>query len=233
MRDGNRVPIQYEQKVEEELRSLEARGIIRPSTSPWRFGIVVAPKNDGKIRICVDYRPLNLITTRNAYPMPRIDEILDSLSKAKVFSVIDATAGYHQIAMEERDIEKTAFAWKGQLFEYTRMPFGLCNAPATFQATMDSILRDDKWQCAIPYLDDVIIYSRSIDEHQQHLKRILGKLKGAGLVLNGDKCKFFKDKIEYLGQIITAGKIKPDPRKIQAILECKPPITIKDLRSFL
>ena len=225
--------MQYEQKVQEELQSLERRGIIRPSTSPWRFGIVVAPKDNGKIRICVDYRPLNLITTRNAYPIPRIDEILDSLSKANVFSVIDATAGYHQIAMEEKDIPKTAFSWKGQLFEYTRMPFGLCNAPATFQATMDSILRDDKWRIAIPYLDDVIIYSNSIEEHQGHLKKVLGKLQGAGLVLNAEKCKFFKDKIEYLGQIITAGKIKPDPKRIQAILEFNPPITIRDLRSFL
>ena len=113
------------------------------------------------------------------------------------------------------------------------MPFGLCNAPATFQATMDSILRDDKWRIAIPYLDDVIIYSNSIEEHQEYLKKVLGKLEGAVLVLNAEKCKFFKDKIEYLGQIITAGKIKPDPKRIQAILEFNPPITIRDLRSFL
>jgi predicted aspartyl protease len=232
-RDGNRVPLQYEQAVEEEIESLKQRGIIRTSTSPWRFGIVVAPKPNGKIRMCIDYRPLNTITIKNAYPMPRIDEILDALGKAKIFSVIDATSGYHQIAMEEDDIEKTAFAWKGQLFEYTRMPFGLCNAPATFQATMDAILQEDKWKIAIPYLDDVIIYSESIEEHQTHLIKILNKIKGAGLVLNGEKCRFFKTEIEYLGHWISEGKIKPDPKKIQTIQECKAPITLKDLRSFL
>ena len=232
-RDGNRVPIQYQQMVEEEIQSLKSRGIIRPSNSPWRFGMVVAPKQNGKIRICIDYRPLNLITTKSAYPMPRIDEILDSLAKAKVFSVIDATSGYHQIAMEEDDIEKTAFAWKGQLYEYTRMPFGLCNAPATFQATMDAVLQEFKWKCAIPYLDDVIIYSESIEEHQEHLRRTLNKIKSAGLVLNEEKCRFFESEIEYLGHIISEGVIKPDPKRIKTILECKPPITLKDLRSFL
>ena len=170
-REGNRVPIHYEKQVEEEIESLLARGIIRPSQSPWRSGIVVAPKPNGKIRMCIDYRPINLITTKSAYPMPRIDEILDALSKAKVFSVIDATSGYHQIAMEEKDIQKTAFAWKGQLFEYKRMPFGLCNAPSTFQGTMDAILQKDKWKIAIPYLDDVIVFSESIQEHQEHLKK--------------------------------------------------------------
>lgn len=141
-KESKRVPLQYDQLVEEEIASLKSRGIIRPSTSPWRFGMVVAPKPNGKIRICIDYRPLNLITKKNAYPMPRIDEILDALSKAKILSIIDATSGYHQIAMEEEDIQKTAFAWKGQLYEYIRMPFGLCNAPATFQATMDAILQE-------------------------------------------------------------------------------------------
>lgn len=107
---------------------------------PGRFGIVVAPKPNGKIRMCIDYRPFSPITVKNAYPMPRINEILDALSKARIFSVIDATSGYHQIAMSETDIPKTAFAWKGQLYEYTRISFGLCNALATFQATMDAIL---------------------------------------------------------------------------------------------
>ena len=143
-RDGSRVPIQYQQMFEEEIQSLKSRGIIRPSYSLWRFGIVVAPKQNGKIRICIEYRPLNLIATKSTYPMPRIDEILDSLAKAKVFSVADATSGYHQIAMEEDYIKKITFAWKGQLYKYTRMPFGLCNAPATFQATMDAILQEYK-----------------------------------------------------------------------------------------
>lgn len=232
-RDGNRVPIHYENQVEDEIRQLKSNGIIRDSTSPWRSGIVVALKPNGKIRVCIDYRPINLIKKRNAYPMPRIDEILDSLANGKIFSVIDATSGYHQIAMQEEDIQKTAFAWKGQLYEYTRMPFGLCNAPATFQATMDAILLGEKWKCAIPYLDEIIVFSNSIERHQEDLKRILNKLKAAGLTLNGDKCKFFRTEIQYLGHTISAGKIRPDSKKIETILDSKAPITLKDLRSFL
>lgn len=196
-KDGNRIPLHYELQVEQEIINLKSRGIIRDSRSPWRSGLVVALKTDGKIRLCVDYRPINLITKKNAYPMPRIDEILDALSKAKVFSVIVATSGYHQIAMEEEDIQKTAFAWKGQLYEYIRMPFGLCNAPATFKATLDTILQKEKWKCAIPYLDDVIVFSNSIESHQEDLKTISNKMKSAVLTLNGDKFKFYKPEFQF------------------------------------
>ncbi|KAF9752805.1 Retrovirus-related Pol polyprotein from transposon, partial [Nosema granulosis] len=127
---------------------------------------------------------------------PRVDEIYDELSKARVFSILDATSGYYQIAMDEADREKTAFAFKGQLYEYNRMPFGLCNAPATFQRAMDSIFRAENRRFVIPYLDDIIVYSQRLEDHENHLRIVLGKLKGAGVSLNKKKCKFLKSEIK-------------------------------------
>ena len=208
-------------------------GIIRTSESAWRSRLTPVPKENKEIRLCVDYRRLNDITVKNAYPLPRIDEIFDTLSRAKIFSIVDATSGYHQIAMKEEDICKTAFAWKGQLYEYTRMPFRLCNAPATFQATMNVILGKDLWVYAIPYLDDIIIFSESLEQHKQHLDNILKKIKAAGLTLNHEKCKFFRTEIKYLGYVLSAGQIKPDPKKIAALQEFSEPTNMKELRSFL
>ena len=135
--------------------------------------------------------------------------------------------------MNEEDIEKTAFSWKGQLYEYTRMPFGLCNAPATFQAVMDIVLAEDCWKHAIPYLDDIIIYSKTLEEHKKHLESVLGKIRAAGLTLNNEKSLFFQNEVKYLGYHIADGKVQPDPKKIEAILEREPPKNLKELRSFL
>jgi hypothetical protein len=170
---GHRVQIHLEKQVDEEIARMKKHGIIQESKSPWRSSLVVVPKENGKIRLCVDYRALNEITIKNTYPLPRIDEIIDSLSKAEYFSIMDATAGYHQIALEEEDKKKTAFAWKGELFEFNRMPFGLCNAPATFQTIMNTVLKNENWKFAIPYLDDIIVFSITIEEHKKHLEIVL------------------------------------------------------------
>jgi hypothetical protein len=135
----------------------------------------MVPKPDGSWRMCVDYRALNSVTTRNSYMSPRIDEVYDSLAEAKYFSVLDATSGYYQIAMEERDKNKTAFSFKGRLYEFNRMPFSLCNAPATFQRAMDGIFRKENRKFVIPYLDDIIVYSKTLEDHEKHLKIVLGK----------------------------------------------------------
>ncbi|KAI5150472.1 hypothetical protein ENBRE01_1516 [Enteropsectra breve] len=229
----HRIQMHLEDKVSTEIERLKAQGIVRPSESPWRSSLVVVPKDNDKIRLCVDYRALNEITIKNAYPLPRIDTIIDTLAKAEIFSVMDATSGYHQIALEEEDIKKTAFSWKGELLEYTRMPFGLCNAPSTFQSVMNTVLKEENWIFAIPYLDDIIVFSQSIEEHKRHLEIILGKIKAAGLSLNNNKSRFFQTEVEFLGNVISRGTVKPDPKKIQAIIECQPPNTLRELRSFL
>lgn len=182
--------------------------------------------------MCIDYRSLNSVTVRDSYMSPRIDEIFDSLSKSKVFSVLDATSGYYQIMLEEEAKEKTAFSFRGKLYEFNRMPFGLCNAPATFQRAMDRIFRKENRIFVIPYLDDIIVYSESEEEHQKHLGIVLGEIRSAGLKLNKAKCKFFKKEIKILGNIIGDGKIRIDPQRIEEIKKYPIPRTLKELRSF-
>ncbi|KAF9760902.1 Retrovirus-related Pol polyprotein from transposon [Nosema granulosis] len=183
--------------------------------------------------MCIDYRPLNKITVKDRYPLPRTDEILDALSGAEYFSSLDATSGYYQIPVDEGDKEKTAFAWKGGLYEFNRMPFGLCNAPATFQRTMDKILGEERGAYVLPYLDDIVIYSRSLADHERHVLAVLEKLKDAGVRLNRKKCKFAQKEIKILGTIVSKDKISPDPDKVKAIREFPRPKTVRELRSFL
>ena len=131
--------------------------------------------------MCIDYRDVNKCTIKDSYPIPRIDAILDALKGARIFSSLDATSGYYQIAMDPKDMEKTAFAWKNGLFEFKRMPFGLCNAPATFQRAMDQVFRKERFKFIIPYFDDIIVYSETMEEHEEHLRIVFGRLQAAGI----------------------------------------------------
>ena len=191
------------------------------------------PKDGDEIRLCIYYRALNEITVKNSYTLPRIDDIIDTLAKANIFSVMDFTSGYHQITLGDDNIKKTAFSWKGELFEYTRMSFELCNAPATFQSIMNTVLKEENWKFAIPYLDDIIVFSQSIEEHKRHLEIVLGELKATGLTLNSKKSKFFQTEVEFLGNVISKEHVKPDLKKIQALSECQPPNTLRELGFFL
>ena len=230
---GSRIPYNLERELQEEIDKNLRLGIIQPSKSPWCSRIVPVEKKDGTTRMCVDYRDLNKSTVKDKYPIPRIDTILDALRGARIFSSLDATSGYYQIAMDPKDIEKTAFSWRHGLFEYTRMPFGLCNAPATFQRAMDHIFKKERFKFVIPYFDDIIIYSETPEEHQEHLKIVSGRLKAAGVALNKKKCKFARPEILILGHVIAEGIVKPDPEKVRAINEFNRPNNIKELRSFL
>ena len=228
-----RVPINWEKDIDLEVKKLLEAGIIQHSASDWCSRIVPIEKKDGKLRLCIDFRDLNKITRRDSYPMPRIDEILDKLAGASIFSTLDATSGFHQIALNPQDRHKTAFAWKGGLYEFTRMPFGLCNAPATFQRVMDKTFRAESDSHIIPYFDDIIIFSKSYEEHLSHLEQAFAKLKAAGVSLNSKKCNFAKEELKILGFIIKKGSVKPDPDKVKAIAEFQPPKTVKEMRSFL
>jgi len=223
---STRFPIHLEKQLDDTFQTLLKHNIIKESKSPYCSRIVPVLKPDGTLRPCIDFRPLNSITIKDRYPIPRIDEILDALSKAKIFSTLDATSEYYQLAMNPEDAEKTAFAYKNGFFEFTRMPFGLCNAPATFQRAIDNILRKERFKIVIPYLDDIIVYSNNEKEHQEHLKVILGKLKASGLSLNKKKCRLFRTQIRILGQIVSEGKVATDPERISAIRTFPRPQTV-------
>ncbi|MGL5691745.1 MAG: reverse transcriptase family protein, partial [Bacteroidales bacterium] len=230
---NQRIPVHWETQIKEEIEKNLKLGIIRPSSSPWSSRLVPISKPDGSLRLCIDYRALNNLTIKDNYPLPRIDEITDSLAKASIYSTLDATSGFYQIAIEEADIPKTAFTYKNGLYEFLRMPFGLCNAPGTFQRAMDTIFRKDLHKYVIPYLDDIIIFSNSPEEHKIHLDSVLKRIHAAGLILNKKKCKFFKNEVKILGSIVSKGRVKPDPNKISAIKSYSRPSNIKELRSFL
>ncbi|KAI5150401.1 hypothetical protein ENBRE01_1475 [Enteropsectra breve] len=227
------IPKQWEKELDKEVKKLLENKIIRESHSGYSSPIVPVRKKSGEVRMCIDFRALNEITIKDNYPLPRIDELLDELGKAIIFTILDATNGYYQIEINEEDKMKTAFTWKNGLYEFNRMPFGLCNAPATFQRTMDTIFRDINGKFVIPYLDDIIIFSNSTKEHEEHLEEVLKRLKNAGIVLNRNKCKIGKTEIKVLGVIISEGQVKPDLEKVAALNNHKQPHTIRELRAFL
>ena len=220
-------------KISEEVKEMLDNDIICPSRSPWASPVVLVTKKDGGIRFCTDYRKINAITKKDVYPLPRIDDALDALHKAKIFSTLDLASGYWQIEMDPKDREKTAFICEQGLFEYNVMPFGLCNAPATFQRLMDAILAGLKWTCCLVYLDDIIIYSESFEDHIKHLSMVFQRLEEAGLKLKASKCHFAKNHINYLGHVVTDEGISPDPKKVEAVKDFPQPKFLKEVRSFL
>ncbi|KAI4293353.1 hypothetical protein PAPHI01_2627 [Pancytospora philotis] len=222
-----------EEAMREIIEQWLRKGIIRHSISPWRAPLVLVPKKDGKWRMCNDFRALNQITKRDGYLLPWIDDIFDALAGAVVFSKMDAESGYHQIDLAEQDKEKTAFGCKFGTFEYNKMPFGLVNAPATFQRTMDRILGAFLWKFVIVYLDDIIIFSKSEREHEEHLRHVREALRKAGLVLNEEKCEYRKETIEALGHQVSSRGIKPLQSRTDAIVNAKLPTNRQEMQSYL
>ena len=197
-----RVPLAYEEKVDEHVEKLLKDGIIRKSTSPWNAALVIVPKKDGTIRMCIDYRNLNAITIRPIFPIPDTKQLLDNLSGNLFFSTIDLSNAYYQCPMVESDKPKTAFATRKGHFEFNRIPFGLCGAPATFQRLMNVVLEKENWHMCLIYLDDVMIFARSFDEHLNRVEIILSKLFESGLKLSPSKCNFFERTIHFLGHVM-------------------------------
>lgn len=216
-----------------QVQDLLAKGWINPSVSPWSAPILFVPKPDGSLRLCVDFRYLNSCTVKNAYPLPNIEELLDKLTGAKVFSSLDLKSGYHQIGIDLEDRSKTAFRTPFGHFEWNVMPFGLTNAPAIFQRAMDSILGDFVGDFCLVYLDDVLIYSSSPEEHARHLDLILTKLQDHNLVCHPDKCQFELSELRYLGYIVGKDGLKPDPAKVQIVQDWVTPKDTGEVRSFL
>ena len=195
--------------------------------------MVIVRKKDGGIRLCVDYRRLNAKTIGDAYPLPRIQESFDALVGAQFFSTLDLASGYHQIAMHPDDQHKTAFVTPMGLFEYTRMPMGLSSAPATFQRLMQSTMSDFIFQFLLVYLDDLLVYSKTFDEHLAHLDRLPQRIIDAGLKLKMDKCQFLRRQVHYLGHTISAEGVSCEAGKVEAVKNWPVPATTTALRSFL
>jgi hypothetical protein len=195
--------------------------------------VTLAKKKGADYRFCIDYRKLNEVTKKDSYPLPRIDELLERYRTARWFSSLDLAAGYHQIEMEEEDKEKTAFICSQGLYEYNVMPFGLTNAPATFQRLIDKTLREYIGEFVAVYLDDIMIYSKSFEEHIEHIEKVLIKLKEISTIIKLKKCKFGKRNIEFLGHIVGRDGLKPGEEKVEKIKNMKRPENTSEVRSFV
>ena len=215
--------------IAENLR----KGFIRHSQSPCGAPIVFAKKADGTLRLCVDYRGLNKITIKNRYPLPLIGELLERISKAKYFTKFDVRDGYNRLRIASGEEWKTAFRCRYGLFEYTVMPFGLCNAPGTFQHYMNDTFRDFLDEFLVVYLDDMLIYSDNLKEHRKHVRKVLERLREAGLFLKPSKCEFHVQEVEFLGFVIGINGVRMDPKKVESVTAWPTPRSPHDIRMFL
>ena len=230
---ARRPPRSFEGEEENIIDEQLKAGIIRPSSSPWASPLVYVKKKDGTIRPCVDYRKLNAVTQFDSFPLPRIDDCLDCLDGSSYFSTLDLQSGYWQVEVKESDREKTAFRTRSGLFEYNVMPFGLSNAPSTFERCMELVLKGLQWKTLLIYLDDVIIFSRTFEEHISRLDEVFYRLSKAGLKLKPSKCNLFQSEVLYLGHIITSDGVKANPEKLAAVADWATPTNVKDIRSFM
>ena len=219
--------------IDESVDEMLADGVIEPSISPWASPVTLVPKRDGTWRFCVDYRKLNDITTKDRYPLPHIQDIFDSVGQGRIFSTLDLKSGYWQLPVDERDRDKTAFVCHRGQFQYRRVSFGLANAPSYFQRAMTQVLAPLLGVCVLVYIDDIVIYSRTKNEHMSHLRQVLDLIRGHGLQLKKSKCEFGQPAVELLGYRIDARGITPLAIKTEAIRELTPPKDVKGVRSFL
>lgn len=231
-------PTELEQ-LKKHVAEFLAKGILEPSTSPYGAPVLFVKKRDGTLRFTVDYRALNAQTIKNRAPIPRIDDLLDAVRGAKLFSSCDLTSGYWQIRLSERDMHKTAFSTpvlpgvQGTHFQWKVLVMGLCNAPATFQTAMNKAFVDELGKSVLIYLDDILVFSKSPEEHLQHLEKVFKVLRANKLYAKGSKCDFFTREIKYLGHILSAKGVRPDPGKVQVLRDWAFPSNAKGMMRFL
>ncbi|GJR81787.1 putative reverse transcriptase domain-containing protein [Tanacetum coccineum] len=220
-------------ELSEQLKELSDKGFIRPSSSPWGAPVLFVKKKDGSFWMCIDYRELNKLTVKNRYPLPRIDDLFDQLQGSSVYSKIDLRSGYHQLRVREEDIPKTAFRTRYGHYEFQVMPFGLTNAPAVFMDLMNRVCKPYLDKFMIVFIDDILIYSKNKQEHEEHLKLILELLKKEELYAKFSKCEFWIPKVQFLGHVINSKGIHLDPAKIESIKDWASPKSPTEIRQFL
>ena len=230
---GYRAPLLKRQLISDSVDDMLAQNIIRPSVSSWASPVTIVPKPDGSPRFCIDFRKLNNVTTADQCPLSNIAEIVDLIGQAKVFSTLDLKSGYWQIAIDEAYIPKTAFRCHKGLFECIRLPFGLRNAPASFQRIMDFVLRDLIGKHSLVYLDDITVFSDNQEDHFRHIQQVFERLRKAEFTLNSEKCHFGLSEIKLLGFIINEHGIGTDPAKVEVIKNLPAPTSVKETRSFV
>ncbi|GBN05574.1 Retrovirus-related Pol polyprotein from transposon 17.6 [Araneus ventricosus] len=211
-----RLPLARKEEADHLVKAMVDNGIIEESSSPWASPIVLGKKKDGPTRFCVDYRKLNEITKKDSYPLPRIDDTLDALNGSQWFTTLDLKSGYWQIEIRPEDREKTAFTTGQGLWQFKVMPFKLCNAPATSERLMETVLRG--LSSCLVYLDDIIIVGRTFEEHLNNLRKVFQRLQKANLKLSPKKCRFFQKELAHLGHVISAQRVKTDPEKINVVV---------------
>jgi hypothetical protein len=205
------------EKLKKQVKELLDKGYVRPSSSPWGAPVIFVEKKDGTQRMCVDYRALNEVTIKNKYPLPRIEDLFDQLKGAKVFSKIDLRLGYHQLRIQPSDIAKTAFTTGYGLYEYTVMSFGLTNAPAYFMYLMNKVFMEYLDKFVVVFIDDILVYSKNEEEHEEYLRLVLQKLRDNQLYAKLSKCEFWLEEVSFLGHVITKGGIAVDPGKVRDV----------------
>ena len=228
-----RVSQQQRAEIDKHIANMLEQDVIRVSSSPWSSPIVLVKKKDGTTRFCVDYRKLNAVTRKDSYPLPRIDDAIDSLSGSNYFTTLDLQSGYHQVAMHPASRDKTAFISHAGLFEYNVMSFGLTNAPLNFQRLMSRVLHGLEWKVCLIYIDDIIVFSKTFDEHLSRLSLVFNRLREANLKLKPSKCHFARRSVKFLGFLVSSEGVSPDPDKLAVVKSFPIPRNVKDVRSFL
>ena len=228
-----RMPQLRRQEAKKLLDDMLDRAVIQPSCSPWASPVVLVPKKDGSLRFCIDYRKVNSVTRKDAYPLPRVDDTLDTLAGSKWFSTLDLLSGYWQVEVNPDDRGKTAFCTHEGLFEFRVMPFGLCNAPATFQRLMDAVLAGLQWSSCLVYIDDIVIPGRTFQAHLANLRAVFDRLREAGLKLKPRKCHLCLQKVKFLGHIVSADGVQTDPQKTERVSSWPTPSSRKAVQQFL
>ena len=228
-----RTPLASRLIQEEEIKKMLAQGVIEPSCSAWASPVVLVKKKDGTYRFCVDYRKLNELTKKDAYPLPRLDDSIEAMEGAEWFNTLDLHSGYWQVEMAEADKEKTAFVTRMGLYQFRVMPFGLTNAPATFERLMELVLQGLQWEQLQVYLDDIIVFGKSFLMALYHLALVFLRFRKANLKMKVKKCQLFQREVTFLGHIVSREGVKCDPEKIEAIVNWEHPQNLKDVRSFV